>query len=271
MSDLRWKDCSIKQLQGETIDTVPTQAHYVMWCDHTLRATKGIGAGYIKHMIEALVLKDELVPMLVPAANLRADGTADYNSIEFKLAVVTFAALNGKDVRAADPNASDLIMNVHFKTIDTQLASFRLQIADACKRHRSNVFAGTDSLIKKHPFRQLIEWKLLEHSFNQFKKSAEEHYFAELAELAVAPIELDFESLTTHMCDITAVCNNLLTMKDPDAVNRTFFGTLLKKLKACVGPAGDRRSMEWTILAVKWEQACTTDQKSLPWNTLKME
>eukprot|EP00961_Rhodomonas_salina_P250868 3391171-Rhodomonas_salina.1 len=208
MSDLRWKDCSIKQLQGETIDTVPTQAHYVMWCNHTLRATKGIGAGYIEHMIEALAQKNELVPMLVPAANLRADGTANYNSIEFK-----------KDFCAADLNASDLITNVHFKTIDTQLASFRLQIADACKRHWSNVFAGTDSLFKKHPFRPLIEWKLLEQSFNPFKKSAEERYFAELAELAVAPIKLDFESLTAHMSDITAVRNNLLTTKDPDAVD----------------------------------------------------
>eukprot|EP00961_Rhodomonas_salina_P008242 111903-Rhodomonas_salina.3 len=132
-------------------------------------------------MIEALELKDELVCMLVPAENLRADGTADYNSIEFKLAVVMFAALNWKDFRAADLNASDLITNVHFKTIDTQLASFGLQIADACKRHRSSVFTCTDSLIKKHPFRQLIEWKLLEHSFNPFKKSAEECYFAELA------------------------------------------------------------------------------------------
>eukprot|EP00961_Rhodomonas_salina_P136894 1841357-Rhodomonas_salina.1 len=226
-------------------------------------------------MIEALALKDEFVPMLVYAANLRADGTADNNSIEFKRAVVTFAALNWKDFRAADqsPHASDLITNVHFKTIDTQLASFGLQIADACKRHRSNVFACTasDSLIKKHPFRPLIEWKLLEHSFNPFKKSAEESYFAELAELAVAQIELDFESLTAHMRDITAVRNNLLTTKDPDSVYGTFFGALLKKLKACVGPACNPRSMEWTILAVKWEQARTTDPKSLPWNMLKME
>eukprot|EP00961_Rhodomonas_salina_P039818 535404-Rhodomonas_salina.1 len=70
---------------------------------------------------------------------------------------------------------------MNYKTIDTQLASFGLQIADACKRHWSNVFTCTDSLIKRHPFRQLIEWKLLEHSFNLFKKSAEEQYLAELA------------------------------------------------------------------------------------------
>eukprot|EP00961_Rhodomonas_salina_P204991 2767389-Rhodomonas_salina.1 len=89
MSDLLWKDCSVKQLQGETIDTVPTQEHYVMWCNHTLRAVKGIGAGYIKQMIEALALQDDLIPMLVPAANLRADGTADYNSMEFKLGATT--------------------------------------------------------------------------------------------------------------------------------------------------------------------------------------
>eukprot|EP00961_Rhodomonas_salina_P146169 1967464-Rhodomonas_salina.2 len=75
-------------------------------------------------MIEALALQDELIPMLVPAANLRADGTADYNSIEFKPAVVTFAALHGKDFRTADPIATDLITNTNFKTIDTQLASF---------------------------------------------------------------------------------------------------------------------------------------------------
>eukprot|EP00961_Rhodomonas_salina_P099507 1338584-Rhodomonas_salina.1 len=60
MSDLPWKDCSVKQLQGETIDTVLTQAHYVMWCDHTLRAVKGIGTGYIEQMIEALALQDDL-------------------------------------------------------------------------------------------------------------------------------------------------------------------------------------------------------------------
>eukprot|EP00961_Rhodomonas_salina_P090084 1211733-Rhodomonas_salina.1 len=136
MSELRWKDCSVKQLQGETVDTVPTQAHYVMWCNHTLRVVKGIGAGYIEQMIEALALQDELVPMLVPAANLRADGTADYNSIEFKKAVVTFAALHGKEFRSADPIVNDLITNMNYKTIDTQLASFGLQIADACKRHR---------------------------------------------------------------------------------------------------------------------------------------
>eukprot|EP00961_Rhodomonas_salina_P254703 3441881-Rhodomonas_salina.1 len=138
MSDLQWKDCSIKQLQGETVDTVPTQAHYVMWCYHTLRATKGIGVGFFEQMIEALTLQDELIPMLVPAANLRADGTADYNSIEFKQAAVTFAALQGKDFRTADLIATDRITNVNFKTIDTQLASFGLQIVDACKRHWSN-------------------------------------------------------------------------------------------------------------------------------------
>eukprot|EP00961_Rhodomonas_salina_P039820 535405-Rhodomonas_salina.1 len=160
---------------------------------------------------------------------------------------------------------------MNYKTIDTQLASFGLQIADACKRHQSNVFACTDSLIKRHPFRLLIEWKLLEHSFNPFKKSAEEQYFAGLAELAVAPVELEFESLTSHMSDITAVRNNLLTTRDSDSVDCTFFGALLKKLKSCAGPANDPRSMEWTILAVKWEQALTTDPKSLPWNTLKME
>eukprot|EP00961_Rhodomonas_salina_P295935 3935900-Rhodomonas_salina.1 len=120
-------------------------------------------------MIEALALKDELVPMLVPAANLRADGTADYNSIEFKEAVVTFAALHWKEFRTADPIVNDLITNMNYKTIDTQLAGFGLQIADACKRHWSNIFASTDSLIKRHPFRPLIEWKLLEHSFNPFK------------------------------------------------------------------------------------------------------
>eukprot|EP00961_Rhodomonas_salina_P161166 2169693-Rhodomonas_salina.2 len=113
-----------------------------MWCNHTLRAVKGIGAGYIEQMIEALALlvKDELVPMLVsvPAGNLRADGTADYNSIEFKKAAVTFAALHWKDFRAADPIATDLITIANFKIIDTQLASFGLQIADAYKRHWSN-------------------------------------------------------------------------------------------------------------------------------------
>eukprot|EP00961_Rhodomonas_salina_P174516 2353920-Rhodomonas_salina.1 len=74
-----------------------------MWCDHTLCAVKGIGAGYIEQMIKALALQDDLVPMLVPAENLRADGTADYNSMEFKRAVVTFAALHWKEFRTADP------------------------------------------------------------------------------------------------------------------------------------------------------------------------
>eukprot|EP00961_Rhodomonas_salina_P274182 3704190-Rhodomonas_salina.1 len=66
MSDLQWKDCSVKQLQGETIDIVLTQVHYVMWCDHTLHAVKGIGAGYIERMIEALALKDEFIGKLPP-------------------------------------------------------------------------------------------------------------------------------------------------------------------------------------------------------------
>eukprot|EP00961_Rhodomonas_salina_P016483 221869-Rhodomonas_salina.1 len=121
MSDLRWKDCSVKQLQGETIDTVLTQAHYVMWCDHTLCVVKGIGAGYIKQMIEVLALQDDLIPMLVPAANLRAHGTANYNSMEFKLAVVTFAALHGKEFSTADLVVNNLITNMNYKTIDTQL------------------------------------------------------------------------------------------------------------------------------------------------------
>eukprot|EP00961_Rhodomonas_salina_P081840 1100133-Rhodomonas_salina.1 len=73
------------------------------------------------------------------------------------------------------------------------------------------------------------------------------------------------------MCDITAVHNNLLTTRDSDSVDCTFFGALLKKLKSCTGPANDPQSMEWTILTVKWEQESTTDPKSLPWNTLKME
>eukprot|EP00961_Rhodomonas_salina_P056339 756874-Rhodomonas_salina.1 len=63
-----------------------------------------------------------LVPMLVPAANLRADGTADYNSIKFKKAVVTFATLHRKEFRTADLIVNDLITNMNYKTIDTQLA-----------------------------------------------------------------------------------------------------------------------------------------------------
>eukprot|EP00961_Rhodomonas_salina_P239175 3231182-Rhodomonas_salina.1 len=189
MSDLLWKDCTIKQLQGETADTVLTQVHYVMWCNHTLCVTKGIGAGYMEEMIDALSKQDELIPMF----NHKADCTVDYNSMEFKCAAVAFAAANGKEFCTADPTATDVITNTNYKIFDTQLASFRLQIADECKQHWSNVFASTDSLIKKHPFRPLIEWKLLEHSFTPFKKSAEEQYFAELAELAVAPVELEFE------------------------------------------------------------------------------
>eukprot|EP00961_Rhodomonas_salina_P081841 1100133-Rhodomonas_salina.2 len=150
----------------------------------------------MEEMIDALSKQDELIPMLVPAENHKADSTVDYNSMEFKHAAVAFAAANRKEFSTADPIATDVITNANYKILDTQLASLGLQIADACKRHWSNVFTCTDSLIKKHPFRLLIEWKLLEHSFNPFKKSAEEQCFVELAKLAVAPVELEFESLT---------------------------------------------------------------------------
>eukprot|EP00961_Rhodomonas_salina_P032586 439552-Rhodomonas_salina.1 len=103
------------------------------------------------------------------------------------------ATADGKEFSKDDPISTDLITNANYKTVDMQLASFGLQIVDTCKRHCSNVLAGTNSLIKNHPFRQLIEWKLLELSFNLFKKSAEEQYFADLAELAAVPITLEFE------------------------------------------------------------------------------
>mmetsp|Transcript_3498 Transcript_3498/g.5062 ORF Transcript_3498/g.5062 Transcript_3498/m.5062 type:complete len:174 (-) Transcript_3498:3069-3590(-) len=171
MSDLQWKNNPIKRMHGRTEYDEPTLADYVEWVDATLRAVEAVRAEWIKTAIEEYEKMDVLVQMFVDADQLDASGKVDYKSIPFKRKIVEFAVACGREFRWDYPVANNEKTKQAFDRIKLNLSSFGLQIQTAARVHRSNVFIANDKQIKEHPLHCIIEWHLLEKSFNQHKKS----------------------------------------------------------------------------------------------------
>eukprot|EP00961_Rhodomonas_salina_P190162 2565586-Rhodomonas_salina.1 len=132
------------------------------------RSREAVGAGYISKMIVFFENDPTVVPTFVNVGvPVDVHGKVDYKSVQFNRTVIAaLATLCGKNFQRLDYMNVKVDLWKAVSSLRLDLSSFGLQVKNACKAHHSNVFLNNDSTVTLHLLREIIEWKLLELSFN---------------------------------------------------------------------------------------------------------
>eukprot|EP00961_Rhodomonas_salina_P293718 3933979-Rhodomonas_salina.1 len=256
MSYFGWKNNPIYWLHAtDDYASQATESKFIEWKDGVQCSMAAVSAGYISRMITYFENSVTVVPMFDNiGVQINAYGRADYNSVPFNRAVVGLASLCGKNFQL-----------LNFMNVDADLWK-----ENACKTHHSNVFLANNSTITAHPLREVIEWKLLELSFNPFKASSAENNWVELQEAIMIDLSLNFDSLTSHMAHITLLHNKAVSCSSEQDIDSKIFGTLIKKLQEADGDESLLPVRIWRAASTKWYTNHQKDLSSVQWSELKL-
>ena len=209
-SDLNWKSNPIPSLHGDQgTDDLPDINNWFTIDDNAKRSTGAVGLEYVWKIMDFLKTREDAhCPQFLdmPGVESSAPGEADYESIGFKICCCAIAQLCGRRFFYSVPSDQVHENLRNFQSMKAHLDSFGLQISKAASKYSRDIFVGNDHRISQHPFRALLEYNLLELSFELFKQSSGLKSWEDL--IAIVGLDVNIEptsALTEHMLEITIV------------------------------------------------------------------
>eukprot|EP00961_Rhodomonas_salina_P238172 3219106-Rhodomonas_salina.2 len=198
--------------------------------------------------------------------------------MDFKRAVLDFSVENGRPfLGMGDWVNNDNDVQACIDVLRVDLSSFGVQLMTACKKHHKEIFVGNDKSITDHLLEELIQWKLLEISFNPFKSSNSAENWKKMNALLAKDLSLDNErshgEISLHLQAVALLRGQLLTSETEHEIDPKIMGTLVSKLQeaSCHDDNGQDIAVRlWREISTRWHLQYETDPRSLSWNDLKI-